>query len=107
METAGTLSSVEFGAQSILFHFRPLISYRSCMEHSLHLAAGHVLSHITPESTEKAHGAGNDNDNDIDDETFAGAASSDDGSAVISNSIRKLLGLITQVRLIHWVHYIP
>ena len=95
METTGTLSSVEFGAQTIYLLFRQLISYRSCMEHSLHLAAGHVLSCITPVHTRKPHRARND-DGDDDDESVGGATD-DEASAVLSHALRKLLGLIKQV----------
>jgi hypothetical protein len=63
------------------------------MEHSLHLAAGHVLSRITP-----AHKARID---DEDDNTSAGAASSDECGTNISHGLRKLLGLIKQVCVIH------
>ncbi len=80
------------------------------MEHMLHLAAGHVLSHITPVCTEKTCGARNDDNDDDDndnDETYAGTASSDNCSSIISNAVRKMLGLIKQVSLIHHVCYIP
>ncbi len=73
--------------------FRQLISYRSCMEHLLHLAAGHVLSHIT-----LAHKA---RINDENDETSAGTATSNECSANISQGLCKLLGLIKQVCVIH------
>jgi hypothetical protein len=65
------------------------------MEHSLHLAAGHVLSRITP-----ARKAIID---DEDDDTSAGAASSDECGANISHGLRKLLGLIKQVCVIHCI----
>jgi hypothetical protein len=67
------------------------------MEHSLHLAACHVLSQITPVRTEKRPLATIDNeDNDYD--ISVGNAISDDCSAVLSQGLRKLLGLIKQVR---------
>jgi hypothetical protein len=70
------------------------------MEHSLHLAVGHVLSHVTPVHTGKTH-VGKDDDN----ESLAGVVS-DDSTAIISHALRKLLGLIKQVRLIEHIYYI-
>jgi len=67
------------------------------MEHSINLAVGHFLSHITP-----VHTASAAKDND-DDDSAEDAAPSDDSSAVISNSLRKLLTLIKQVRLVHHI----
>ncbi len=84
--------------QSLYLQFRQLISYRSCMEHSLHLAAGHVLSCITLVHTEITRKATNDEEND---ETSAGSATSDECSAIIATGLRKLLGLIKQVCIIH------
>ena len=69
------------------------------MEHSLHLAVGHVLSRITPMQT-KTRGVGNNND-----DNESEAAASDDSSAIISHALRKLLGLIKQVRLILHIYY--
>ena len=74
------------------------------MEHSLHLAAGHVLSHITPVDAEKTCEARDDDDDD-DNETSVGATSNDH-SGIISNTLCKLLGLIKQVHLITRVRYI-
>ena len=75
------------------------------MEHSLHIAVGHILSTITPVDAEKTHKAddNNDNDNDNDNndndnEILAGAATFDDCSAMLSKALRKLLGLIVQIR---------
>jgi hypothetical protein len=79
------------------------------MEHALHLAAGHVLSHITPVRTEKTRRARNDDDDDNDnddEETYAGAASSDNCSTVISNAVHKMLGLIKQVSLICCIAFV-
>jgi hypothetical protein len=67
------------------------------MEHSLHLAACHVLSKITPVQSEKrpkARAIDEDNDNDI----LVDGSVSDECSAILSHGIRKLLGLIRQVR---------
>jgi len=71
------------------------------MEHSLHLTVGHVLSRITPVQT-KTRGARNDND----DNESEVAVASDDSSTIISHALRKLLGLIKQVHLIHHIYYI-
>jgi hypothetical protein len=75
------------------------------MEHSLHLAAGHILSTITSVDAEKTHKArddndddGDDDDNDDNDEFSAGAATFDDCSASLSDALRKLLGLIVQIQ---------
>ncbi len=69
------------------------------MEHSLHLGVGHVLSRITTMDARKTRGAGNDNEGDESDDE------SDDGYGdVLSGALRKLLGLIKQVCLIHY-HY--
>jgi hypothetical protein len=79
------------------------------MEHVLHLAAGHVLSHIAPVRTEKTHGARNNDDNNNnnnDKETYAGAASSNNCSTMISNAIHKMLGLIKQVSLICCIAFV-
>ncbi len=77
------------------------------MEHVLHLAAGHVLSHITPVHTEKTRRARNNNNDDNDNnKTYAGTASSDNCSTIISNATCKMLGLIKQVSLIHHICYI-
>jgi len=64
------------------------------MEHSINLAVGHFLSHVTPVHTTSA---AKDND---DDDLAEDTAPSDDSSAIISNSLRKLLTLIKQVRLV-------
>ena len=98
METAGTLSSSEFGVHCFFSHFHQLISSCSCMEHSLHVAVGHILSSITPVDAEKTRKA-DDNDNDNDNDEFsAGAATFDNCSAMLSHALRKLLGLIVQIR---------
>ena len=76
------------------------------MEHSLHLAAGHVLSRITPVHTENMPAARNDELDESDDETSAGTATSDEGSAIISHALRKLLGFITQVHILYRICYI-
>ena len=76
-------------------HFCQLISSCSCMEHSLHVAVGHILSSITPVDAEKTRKADDDDD---DDEFLAGAATFDDCSAMLSHALRKLLGLIVQIR---------
>ena len=70
------------------------------MEHSLHLAAGHILSTLTSVNAEKTHKARDDDDDDGDDnnEFSAGAATFDDCSASLSDALRKLLGLIVQIR---------
>jgi hypothetical protein len=73
------------------------------MEHSLHLAVGHILSTITSVDAEKTHKARDDDDdngddNDNDNEFSAGAATFDDCSASLSDALRKLLGLIVQIR---------
>ena len=64
------------------------------MEHSLHLAAGHFLSCITPAKPVTAHEGGTDNENDklSEDEDYC-----DDPSAITAEALRKLLGLIKQV----------
>jgi hypothetical protein len=87
-----------FSIKSLYLQFHQLISYRSCMEHSLHLAAGHVLSHITPVYTNITHKAINDEEND---KTSADSATSDECSAIIATRLRKLLGLIKQVCIIY------
>ena len=66
------------------------------MEHSLHVAVGHILSSITPVDAEKMCKA-DDNDDD-DDEFLAGTATFDDCSAMLSHALQKLLGLIVQIR---------
>jgi len=71
------------------------------MEHSLHLGVGHVLSRITPLDTRKTRGAGNDNEDDE-----SGDESDDEYGDIISGALRKLLGLIKQVRLIHFHYHI-
>ena len=106
MVTAGTLSSVEFSAQ--LFYLACIFTssalmYHSCMEHSLHLAVGHALSCITPMHTMKKHSAGKDNKEDG---SSAGIVASNNGSAIISHALRKLLGLIKQVHVLHHIYYI-
>ena len=106
MVTAGTLSSVKFGAQSFYsacIFASSVLMYHSCMEHSLHLAAGHALSCITPMHTTKKHSAGKDNKEDG---SSAGVVASDNGSAIISHALCKLLGLIKQVRVLHHIYYI-
>jgi len=65
------------------------------MEHSLHVAVGHILSSITPVDAEKTRKA---DDDDNDDEFSAGTATFDNCSAMLSHALRKLLGLIVQIR---------
>jgi hypothetical protein len=65
------------------------------MEHSLHVAVGHILSSITPVNAEKTRKADDNNNNN---EFSAGAATFDDCSAMLSHALRKLLGLIVQIR---------
>ena len=72
------------------------------MEHSLNLGVGHVLSCITPMHTGKTDGASNDDD---DDESLAGNTSDDRGD-VIAGALRKLMGLIKQVRPIDCNYHI-
>jgi len=67
------------------------------MEHSINLAVGHFLSHITPMHTTSA-AKDNDNDNSVED-----AAPSNDSSTIISNSLCKLLTLIKQVHPVHHI----
>ena len=69
------------------------------MEHSLHLAAGHVLSHIFPMATGKIRGVGAGNDNG--DGESSEDASSHDSGAIISGALRKLMTLIKQVGRVH------
>jgi hypothetical protein len=66
------------------------------MEHSLHVAVGHILSSITPVNAEKTCKADNNNNNN--DEFLAGTATFDDCSAMLLHALRKLLGLIVQIR---------
>ena len=61
----------------------------------MHVAVGHILSSITPVDAEKTRKADDDDD---DDEFSAGAATFDDCSAMLSHALRKLLGLIVQIR---------
>jgi len=75
----------------------------SCMEHSLHLAVGHVLSHITPMHTEKKHHARKYSE---DDKSSPNISASNDGSAIILHALHKLLGLIKQVCVIHRIYYL-
>ncbi len=65
------------------------------MEHSLHVAVGHILSHITQVDAEKMRKAG---DKDEDDESWAAAATSDNCSGILSHALQKLLRLIIQIR---------
>ena len=65
------------------------------MEHSLHVAVGHILSHITQVNAEKMHKA---RDKDKDDESWAAAATSDNCSGILSHALQKLLRLIIQIR---------
>ena len=67
------------------------------MEHSINLAVGHFLSNITPVQTASAVRDNND------DGSAEDIAPSDDSSAVISNTLRKLLMLIKQVHLVHHI----
>ena len=64
------------------------------MEHSLHLAVGHVLSCISPAPIVKKKSTGIDNE---DDELSADDASADDSGRVIPGALRKMLELIKQV----------
>ena len=95
MEATGTLSSVEFGAHPIFLHFHQLISSCSCMEHSLHVAAGHILLYITQVNAKKMRKA---RDKDEDDESWAATAMSDNCSSILSHALQKLLRLIVQIR---------
>jgi hypothetical protein len=72
------------------------------MEHSLHVAVGHILSSITPVNAEKMHKASDedkdkDKDKDKDNVFSAGTATFDNCSADLSHALSKLLGLIIQV----------
>jgi len=89
-------------AVCLFFACSPAHSYQSCMEHALHLAAGHVLSRITPVDTQ-THDATKD---DKGDKSLAGVAGSDDPTAIVSNALCKLLGLIKQVCRLHCIYYI-
>ena len=89
--------------QPLYLQFHQLIFYHSCMEHSLHLAAGHVLSRITPVHTEMIRKATNNEENN---ETSAGSMTSDECSPIIATGLRKLLGLIKQVCIICRLCYI-
>ena len=64
METAGTLSSIEFGVHYFHLPVHQLMQYYRCMEHSLHLRAGHVLSHIVPVPTRKTNNTRNEDEDD-------------------------------------------
>jgi len=66
------------------------------MEHSLHLGVGHLLSCIIPVNTRKTHGVRNDENEDDDFDI----SPDDEYGPVISDALRKLLGLIKQVRRI-------
>lgn len=70
------------------------------MEHSLNLGVGHLLSHVTPARTGSVT-KGND-----DDDSGEGTVPSDYSTAIISHALRKLLGLIKQVRVIHHIYCI-
>ena len=94
METAGTLSSVEFGVHYFYLPVCQLMQCYRCMEHSLHLGAGHVLSRIIPVSSAKINGTRNDNE---DNESSGDDSSDDDSGAVIPGALRKIMGLIKQV----------
>ena len=86
----------------VLFARSPTHLYHSCMEHSLHLGVGHILSHIIPVRTNRTHGAGKvSNDNESN-----GGVTSDDSSTVTPHALYKLLELIKQVYLIHHIYYI-
>jgi hypothetical protein len=86
----------------ILFASSPTHLYYSCMEHSLHLGVGHILSCIIPVCTKKTHGAEKDSDDDESDRGFT----SDDSSTITPHALYKLLELIKQVYLIHHIYYI-
>ena len=75
--------------------------YHSCMEHSLHLGVGHILSHIIPVHTKKTHVAGKNTDDDKSD----GGVPSDDSSTITPHVLYKLLELIKQIYLIHHIYY--
>jgi len=64
------------------------------MEHSLHLAASHFLSCITPTQRVKTYEGGNNNK---DDESSDDDDACDDPSAIATEALCKLLGLIKQV----------
>jgi len=91
--------------QHRVWYTLPLFVYLSthlchrCMEHSLHLGVGHVLSHITPIDPRKTHGTQNDNSDDNSDDE-----SDSEYGGIISGALHKLLGLIKQVHLFH-CHY--
>ena len=76
------------------------------MEHSLHLAAGHVLSRITPVHAENTPMPRNDESDESDDETFEGTATSEEGSTVIACALHKSLGFIIQVHILYCICYI-
>jgi len=77
----------------VLFAHLQTHSCHSCIEHALHLAAGHLLSNVTPIHIGETHGACND---DKGDELLGDDASSDD-SVITPGALRKLMGLIKQV----------
>jgi hypothetical protein len=97
VETAGTLTSVEFGMYYSRFYVHQLmLQCHRCMEHSLHLAAAHVLSHVFPTGTRNIHGMGAGN-GDGDGESSEYISDDDSGVAITSGALRKLTGLIKQV----------
>jgi len=95
METTGTLSSVEFSAHYFHLPVRQLMQCYRCMEHSLHLGAGHVLSHIVPVPTRKTNDTRNE---DEDDGLSSDDSSTDESGAITPGALHKMMGLIKQVR---------
>jgi hypothetical protein len=86
----------------ILFVSLPTHLYHSCIEYSLHLRVGHILSYIVPVHTKKIHGARKDSDDDESD----GGFTSDNSSTITPYALYKLLKLIKQVYLIYHIYYI-
>jgi len=94
METTGTLSSVEFGVHYFHLPVHQLIQCYRCMEHLLHLGAGHVLSHIVPVPTKKTNDTRNE---DEDDGLSSDNSSTDESGAITLGALHKMMGLIKQV----------
>jgi len=76
------------------------------MEHLLHLAVGHILLCITPVHAENTPTARKDDKDELDNKTSTDAATSDEGSTILSHALHKLLGLIMQVCILYCVCYI-
>ena len=94
METTGTLSSIEFGTHYFHLPVHQLMQYYRCMEHSLHLGAGHVLLHIIPVPTRKTNNTRNE---DEDDGLSSDNSSTDESGAITPGALHKMMGLIKQV----------